>query len=273
MKKFSIRFVPGFFFASTLFVCAVLLAGQSWAQDGYGGIKGQFKIEGEVPAPLEVDATKDQAVCLADGNVIYDQSLQVNADKELQGAFVMLYLKPRQEIKVHPDLESPSDKPVVLDNSKCIFVPAALAVRVGQPMVLKNSDATGHNCNISSFNNSVNLNLPANEEVTVKFEKDDKTPSVVKCDIHPWMVAHLLIRDNPYFAVSDENGNFAIEKIPAGKWDFQFWHSRSGWMKDLTMKGKKFVGRRGEGEFEIKDGETLDLGQLLIDIESLKEKN
>lgn len=243
------------------------------AQDGYGTLKGVIQVEGDVPAPAKVDANKDQAICLADGNQIYDQTLKVGEDKGLQGAFVMLYLKPRQKVKIHPDLEKPSDESPVLDNSKCIFVPANLAVRVGQELTLKNSDAAGHNCNIQSFKNSKNVNLPPNSELKITFDESDKTPAVVKCDIHPWMTAYMLIRDDPYFAVTDESGSFEIPKIPAGKWNFQFWHNRCGYMKEMTKDGDKFLGRRGEFEVEIKDGEVLDLGKLIMEAEELKEKN
>jgi len=242
------------------------------AQSGYGSLSGQILVQGKVPAPAKADVNKDQAVCLAGGNVIFDQSLQVGVNNELQGAFVMLLLKPREEIQVHPDLvAAPADK-VELDNNKCVFVPAALAVRTGQTLVLKNSDAAGHNCNVASFNNAINVNLPPNSSLEVKFEKTDRVPAVVKCDIHPWMVAYMLIRDDPYFAVTDLEGKFMIENIPAGRWSFQFWHSRCGYMKDLQQDGKALLGRRGEADFEIKDGETLDLGQLLIDAKVLVEK-
>ena len=241
-------------------------------QQGYGNLTGKIVVDGDVPAPAKADVNKDVAVCLADGNTIYDQSLKVGPNNELEGAFIMLFLKPRQEIEVHPDLHSTPEEKVVLDNNQCVFVPATLAVRTGQKLLLKNSDATGHNCNVASFNNSINVNLPPNSELEVAFEKNDKVPSVVKCDVHPWMVAYMLIRDDPYFAVTDASGQFSIEKIPAGKWSFQFWHSRCGYMKDLQQDGKKFLGRRGEVEFEIKDGETLDLGQLLIEAGALAEK-
>lgn len=252
--------------------CLVSDGARGLAQDGYGTLSGQILVEGKVPAAAKADVNKDQAVCLADGNVIFDQSLVVGPNSELQGAFVMLLLKPREEIKIHPDLQTPPTEAVELDNNKCVFVPPTLAIRTGQTLIMKNSDAAGHNCNVASFNNAINVNLPPNSQTPHKFEKSDKVPAVVKCDIHPWMVAYLLIRDDPYFAVTDAEGKFNIEKIPAGKWTFQFWHSRCGYMKDLQQGGKAFAGRRGEVEVEIKDGETLDLGKLLIEAKALAEK-
>jgi len=254
------------------FLSVGALTTSAQAQSGYGNLSGQILVSGTVPAPAKSEVNKDQAVCLADGNVIFDQSLIVGPNNELQGAFVMLLLKPREVIEIHPDLQAPPAEKAVLDNNKCVFVPPTLGVRVGQTVILKNSDAAGHNCNVASFNNAINLNIPPNSEVEHKFSKNDKVPSVVKCDIHPWMVAYMLIKEDPYFAVTDAEGKFSIEKIPAGKWSFQFWHSRCGYMKDLKQDGKDLVGRRGEVDFEIKDGETLDLGKLMIEAKALAEK-
>lgn len=243
-----------------------------FAQDGYGTLSGQIFVDGPVPAPAKLDVNKDTAICSADGNVIFDQSLLVGSNNELQGAFVMLQLKSREEINVHPDLKAAPTDEVVLDNDKCVFVPATLAVRTGQSVKLKNSDAAGHNCHVTGLNNTMNVNLPLNSETNVKFDKNERVPVIVKCDIHPWMVAYMLIRDDPYFAVTDADGKFSIEKIPAGKWTFQFWHSRSGWMKDLQQDGKGITSKRGEVEFEIKSGETFDLGKLMIEAKALAEK-
>jgi hypothetical protein len=33
----------------------------------------------------------------------------------------------------------------------------------------------------------------------------------VKCNIHSWMQAYIGVVDNPYFAVSGEDGNYRIE--------------------------------------------------------------
>lgn len=242
------------------------------AQDGYGNLTGVIKVEGTIPKPIKVDVNKDAAVCLANGNEVYDQSLLISENNELEGAFVLLYLKRGQKVDIHPDLKDAPEVSAVMDNNKCIFVPANLALRTGQKLVVKNSDPAGHNFNFSSFANQININIPANGEAEHTFDKVDKVPGVVKCDIHPWMTGYMIVRDDPYFSVTGKDGKFMIEKLPAGTWGFQFWHNRCGYMKDLTKDGDKFLGKRGEFEVEIKDGETVDLGELLIKAASLAEK-
>jgi hypothetical protein len=34
--------------------------------------------------------------------------------------------------------------------------------------------------------------------------------------------------DNPYFAVTDENGNFTIADVPPGSYTLAVWHERLG---------------------------------------------
>ena len=38
----------------------------------------------------------------------------------------------------------------------------------------------------------------------------------VKCNIHSWMQAYIGVVDNPYFAVSGEDGSYPIENLPPG---------------------------------------------------------
>jgi hypothetical protein len=49
-----------------------------------------------------------------------------------------------------------------------------------------------------------------------------------KCDVHKWMNAYAGVVDHPYFAVTDENGRFAIDNLPPGEFVIEAWHERYG---------------------------------------------
>ena len=49
-------------------------------------------------------------------------------------------------------------------------------------------------------------------------QHSEKVPGEVKCDVHKWMDGVLMVRDNPYVAITDAQGKFQIENIPAGEW-------------------------------------------------------
>ena len=51
-------------------------------------------------------------------------------------------------------------------------------------------------------------------------------PGVVRvvCDVHPHMVAWVVVHDSPYYAVTDERGAFRIEGLPPGSYKVTMWH-------------------------------------------------
>ena len=50
----------------------------------------------------------------------------------------------------------------------------------------------------------------------------------VKCDVHPWMSSYIGVFENPFFAVSGEDGSFEIKGVPAGAWKLVAVHEQYG---------------------------------------------
>jgi hypothetical protein len=59
----------------------------------------------------------------------------------------------------------------------------------------------------------------------------------LKCDVHPWMTAFVLVSSHPFFAVTGEDGKFTIANLPAGTYEVEAWHEKLG-----TQKSKVTVG-------------------------------
>lgn len=238
-------------------------------QEGeWGHLTGRFLATGTLPEIAKENVDKDQDSCLSDGEAPDDDNLIVGEGGVLKDVFVMMYLKGSDPPAVHPSYEAKKAVPVVIDNVQCRFVPHALFVRTGQTLRMKNSDDVGHNCHVKTFNNEKNVNVPVNDHVDVQLTEVDTAPGNVVCDVHGWMDAVMLVRDEPYVAISAADGTFKIENIPAGEWKFQFWHKKAAYMRALEVEGYK-VGRRGEITVTIEDGKTLDLGDMSIDGGSL----
>jgi plastocyanin len=241
-------------------------------ESGWGHLTGQIVVSGQIPAAEDLTlSTDDKQYCLATGESFTSRKLLVGSEGQLQDAYVMMYFgrRDRERPEVHPSYNT--DQPVLLDNVNCRFEPRAIFVRAGQSVQFRNSDRIGHNCHVVTMNFEENCSLGAGQSLEVAMEESSRVPGIVKCDAHPWMEALLLIRDEPYAAITDKEGRFRIENIPAGKWTFQFWHAQRGFLRGLQKDGADFVGRRGEVEVEIPDGGTLDLGTLKISAEALLE--
>jgi plastocyanin len=244
-------------------------------QEGWGNLTGRIVVQGEVPKPAELKIdTPDRNYCIATGQSFEDQSLIVGGNGGLRDAYVMMYFGRGDENRpsVHPSYNESSSTSVALNNRNCRFEPHAIFLRTGQAIEFKNADSIGHNCHIVTMGNEENCSLGAGQSLELKLQSADRVPGIVKCDVHPWMEALILVRDEPYAAISDEEGNFRIENIPAGEWTFQFWHKRSGFLKSLTRDGTPVTGRRGEIKVTIKPDATTDLGELGIAVDELVEK-
>jgi len=153
----------------------------------------------------------------------------------------------------------------VLDNINCRFEPHVLFVQAGQELTIKNSDTVGHNSNIATVKNAPSNNLiPAGGEVKAKFTADEAVPAQVTCNIHPWMKGWLVVRDNPYAAVSKADGSFEIADLPAEEVELQFWHEKAGYIGEMTINNKKETVKKGRMKKAIKAGDN-DLGEIVLD--------
>ncbi len=47
---------------------------------------------------------------------------------------------------------------------------------------------------------------------------------VLGCNIHDWMVGYVYVTDDPWFAVSDEQGRLILDGLPAGSYQVTLWH-------------------------------------------------
>jgi len=106
----------------------------------------------------------------------------------------------------------------------------------------------GHNSNLQPLGDqAVNPLIPANGKIDYKFNRAQTIPVPITCNIHPWMKGYILPRDNPYTAISAEDGTFTLKNLPVGKLEFQVWHEKSGYVDTPQWKKGKF-------EMEIKPG-------------------
>lgn len=246
-------------YCSFLALAVALSAGDVLAQE-WGHLKGKIVVNGTVPklAPLVKEGAnvKDANVCAVKD--LPDDSLVVGENGELANCFVYLYMR-RGTPEIHPDLKKPAEPAVKLDNLQCRFVPHAGIVRTDQVLNTINSDACGHNVHTFPLkNNAHNLLISANDTkgVNLEFSQGELLPMQVKCDIHPWMTAYWMVVDHPYATVTDSEGNYFIENMPAGKHTIRIWHERVGYIERSL-------------DVEIKGGEASDLGTIKVDADKL----
>ena len=105
-----------------------------------------------------------------------------------------------------------------------------IGIRNGETLLLENTDPIRHEVAAYEFTDRgvsqrshrpVDANTSQAREVFVK-QKTEKF--LIKCNLHPFLQSRGVMVDNPYYAITNEKGNFSIKNIPPGTYKVIAWH-------------------------------------------------
>jgi plastocyanin len=189
-------------------------------KDG-GKISGVVKFEGEVPKLKKLAITKDKVVCGKTDK--FDESVVVGEGKTLKNTIVYL-----MDISKGKDFDVKAKKPEI-DQKDCKFTPHVQIVPVGARLTMLNNDKVTHNVHIFLADEEINKQqISRLKRLRLKGITKPEGPVEVKCDIHGWMKAWVAYVPHPYFAVTNEKGEFTLEDVPPGEYKLGYWHEACG---------------------------------------------
>ena len=252
---------------SVLLSVLVLLGVASSVLDAaeWGDLSGQIIFDGPVPVPEKAKITSDKEVC-CQHDIVNEGLLVDPKSKGVRNVIIVLNQSrtDKREVPIHESYDALKEQPVKMDNNACRFAPHVSLIWTEQKVVIGNSDPIGHNVNLTSNDSeSFNDTVPSGGTIEKTFAKPKRMPVPISCSIHPWMKGWVMIRDNPYMAVTDKDGRFEIKNLPAGKWQFMFWQEMAGYVAEVKRDGKAEAWRRGTIEVEIQPGKN-DLGKIVV---------
>ncbi len=113
----------------------------------------------------------------------------------------------------------------VEDEEFCVIHPHVAAVQKGARFVLRNAGALGHRLRLDSIVNPAReIDLKAGATVETEFGRPEEFS--VYCALHRGRRGWIAVAAGPCFALTDEEGAFVIEGVPAGTYDVRVWHER-----------------------------------------------
>jgi hypothetical protein len=213
------------FFLSLWFAAAVAAFAQSDYKvinvvDG-GTISGTVKWAGTLPHNLDVPVTKDPEICDPDSHKITSlERLLVGPNGGVANTIV--YLK---NISSGKAMELPEQRRH-LDQKHCHYIPHILLVPQNHDLSMQSSDATLHTIHMDGAA-TFNLPFPFTNQVNTRTMS---TLGLVhlRCNGgHVWMNAEMMVVSHPYYAVTDETGQFEFTDVPPGTYQVVAWHE--GW--------------------------------------------
>ena len=212
--------------AVIVFVAAwCVIADRSWGET----IKGNARYVGAPVQKKTVSVTIDQYVC---GKEKESEELMLSSNNGIRNAVVWLQNLP-PGTKVEWNL--PAAK---MDQKQCAFVPRVVVVPVGGTVEFLNSDRLLHNVKSAGKENPpFNRAQPHARSISFAFKK----PEILRvdCDLHSWMRGWVVVAEHPFYAVTNEQGDFIFENVPRGKYTLQVWQESLGNVTQELVVGDK----------------------------------
>lgn len=184
--------------------------------------KGRVVFDGELPMVKELEVPAESAEgCCPPGEEV-DRSnwnLVISEDRGIQNCVVT--------VKVADAKVEVPEEAYELDQKGCRFLPHVLVVPQGAKVAFLNSDETSHNVRLTAVaNEGLNQTVAAGKKLERTFEEPEAMR--VACDMHPWMAAWVVVTDATHWALTDAEGHFALEDLPAGTHKATVWHETLG---------------------------------------------
>lgn len=133
-------------------------------------------------------------------------------------------------------------QPLVLRIKGCLYEPYVSAVRAEQPIHIMSGDEVLHNALIvpgAAGNTSRNLAILPELKLAKFTLGAPELFARISCDVHPWEHHYLSAFDHPFFAVTNERGEFQLPRLPKGRYTIEAHHRKCGVLRRHIEVGAK----------------------------------
>ena len=208
-----------------LIAASCFIAGLSRAET----IKGNIRYVGAPIEKKKTPVTIDQYIC---GKEKEPEDLLLSSNNGIRNAVVSLQNIPPGAKR---DWNFPAAK---MDQKQCAFIPRVVIVPVGGTVEFLNSDRLLHNVRSAGKENPpFNRAQPHARSISFAFKQPELLR--VDCDLHSWMRGWVVVADHPFYAVTNEQGEFILDNVPRGKYTLQVWQESLGNVTQEVVVGDK----------------------------------
>jgi hypothetical protein len=212
---------------------ATMAGAAAWAYEEItvangGTVTGGIRFTGTVPAPdrFELRRYYDRVYCgaLSDGSG-YRLLKEVFVGSQGQLKDVIVTVEGVAQGKPFTLQETN------LEANMCQFVPFVSALRKEHALRVVNLDSVAHDLQFYERDEQGHIFIMFHRPALTKGGTSDlvrttgnRRSVTMQCGMHPYMQGHGLVVENPYYAITGEDGMFRISDIPPGQYQLKAWH-------------------------------------------------
>jgi hypothetical protein len=138
--------------------------------------------------------------------------------------------------------------------TNCSITPYINAVRFNQPLVVTEASGFRHSLHVRSGDVDRAITITPNERLPLPIRLSPDLFTTLSCEVHPWEFAFVSVFPHPFFAVTDEHGEFAITNVPPGRYTLEAVH----------RNGQKRMTSRAYSEFQLHARQTKSVDFTLV---------
>jgi hypothetical protein len=192
---------------------------------GRGGLTGRAFLTTNPPPEIPFDVTASPECQHLAETPPTTKNYVVSPDGGLADVLVWLKPNPSREI-VDPVRET-----IELTFTNCGLQPRMVAALPWHTFVARNNDSIRHVLHIrlrDELAPMTEIELHPGQTLSERFGvllgAKGKLFLSLRCGLHPWEQAYASLVTSPFFAVTDANGRFAINDVPAGNYKVEAFH-------------------------------------------------
>ena len=207
-------------------------------------VEGRVMLQGAPPKPKKIEVTQDAGTC--------GKTREVSTAHIENGGVddAVVWIDDIQHGKAF------GFPPAEMAQKGCAYVPHVMIMPPGD-LKITSQDPIPHNVHTYAPNNrEYNESMNAlRKEISLTFARADVIS--VKCDLHGWMQAYIVIAKNPYYALTASGGKFQLEGVPAGQYHLHVWSESLGESdQPITVQ----AGQPTKADFTLKSPAAQGLG-------------
>jgi len=194
--------------------------------------------------------------CLLSAGIAIPSGRAAEKTGSIRGTISVRGVRNAEHVLVYvvkaPGKYLPPKKPAEMDQKKLTFIPFVLPIVKGTTVRFVNSDPILHNIFWPKSKSYSAKNMGTwgkGGSRTYTFKKLGET--VMLCNVHPEMEAHVVVLQNPFFALVGKDGEYEIKGVPPGEYTVKTWYSRPKKLRSKTATVTVKAGEAAQLDFSL----------------------